>query len=384
MTHGGKSISKQQDAHFRFPVRCGVLILMILAAIPLKFAAAQELGSLSWFQSQWQTADSLAMPEGIFLHYSMVLPVQGDAEDLQALADEISGYPDHPKRKQYEALHRQLEHGPRTITYRLWYKEPKRWRLAVDYAQGDPLPHFDSAVNGGEAWHMTPRELRLVDPNRPPEGMDPFSRIAAVPAYYRAWVGWNLSIGPLDLQPTTAKLMGDRWEGTARSPDGEHEFRYLGTLDGNRIRFDRIIKTRSGNQPEWIGAETVFSDWQYSEFLDRWIAGSVLSSSSKHNQTQVLHELRPLREDEWQTLVATPKADGNDPIRGEATFVSIVDLRPGSHHVDVLQPDGTTTRTRITASPIAAGQSRWVRVFGWVLVGAIAGVLVWFRIRHPR
>lgn len=343
---------------------------------------AQDLGSLEWFKSEWRAAESVSLPRETFLHYSLVLPVEGDASDLAALAKRIEGRPDHPDRRHYEALRRQLEHGPRTVTYRLWYKDARRWRLAADYSEGEVIPYVDVAINGDNAWQMTPRALRLIDPDRPPESLDPSARLTAAPNHYRAWITWRFGPGPLDLQPVASRLVGNRWEATVRSSDGSREFRYLGTVQDGRIHPDRIVMVRADDRPGLANAETRFTDWEYSAFADRWIPASITSVSAEHHQEQILHELRPLRPGEWEPVVATPTLDGEDPLRGPTTFVSVFDHRPGANHAETINEDGSVVRSPIPETPTTGPRSRRLQTVGWFLAGAIAAWLIFLRLRR--
>jgi len=353
--------------------------------MPLLFAAValgQEIGSLEWFRAEWKAAERLGVPEGHYIEYSILTRVPGDEAELERLAGIIEGKPDHPLRRTHDELKTQIEIGPKTTRYRLWYGGPSRWRLSMTHPLHLPAgyEYAEIAYNGPRTWWMTPKELRLLDARRPPEGRNPAGLISALPHYINDWLAMGFSSGPLGITPASSVVRDGVWEATTTSATGQRVWRYSGRVDGDRIYTDVLELIVCEDDPKWLGHRKAWSDWFDANAIGRWAAARVdsIDADGLAYMTTVLHEIRPLKPGELDPLLARPTPNGSDPVRGPVTYTSIVDY--GSGTAETWQ-DGE--RVTVSLPPDASRQPApaWLKPAGWSLVAIIVGALVWFRLK---
>ncbi|MCL4740712.1 MAG: hypothetical protein KJZ54_00755 [Phycisphaerales bacterium] len=357
-----------------------------LVVLPLLFAAVafgQELGSLEWFRAEWKAAERLGVPEGHYIEYSILTRVPGDEAELERLAGIIEGKPDHPLRRTHDELKTQIEIGPKTTRYRLWYGGPSRWRLSMTHPLHLPAgyEYAEIAYNGPRTWWMTPKELRLLDARRPPEGRNPAGLISALPHYINDWLAMGFSSGPLGITPVSSVVRDGVWEATTTSATGQRVWRYRGRIEGGRIVADNRELIVAEDDPTVVGYRSTWSDPLYIDAVGRWAAARVdrYDADGVAYMTTVLHEIRPLTSGELDGLLARPTPDGADPVRGPVTFTSIVDY--GSGTAETWQ-DGERVTVSLPTDASRQPAPPWLKPAGWSLVAIIVGALVWFRLKR--
>ena len=338
---------------------CALLSVLLAAA-----AHGQESGSLEWFRAEWKAAEKVGPPEGYYIDYSIMTRVPGDEAELARLAAIIEGKPDHPLRRTHDELKAQIEIGPKTTRYRLWYGGPSRWRLSMTYPLHLPAGYecAEIAYDGPRSWWMTPKELRLLDARRPPENRDPAALISALPHYVSDWLAMGFSSGPLGITPVSSVVRDGVWEATTTSATGQRVWRYRGRVEGDRIVADNRELIVAEDDPTVVGYRSTWSEWLYIDAVGRWAAARVdrFDADGVAYMTTVLHEIRPLTPGELNPLLPLPTPDGTDPIRGPVTFTSIVDYGSGTaetwqdgQRVTVALPPG-----RVAATPAPMAQAR--------------------------
>lgn len=344
-------------------------------------AEAQDLGSLEWWADAWARADAVELPSASFIDYSIETRVAGDQDTLEQLASIVEDRPDHPLRDQYDTLKRQLAEGPDTTRFRLWFDSRTRWRLAQDLHAGVPLPYVDVALDGTSAWKMNERRLHVIDPRRPPEGLDPNGHIGALPSYFRWWVSSGFGSGPLSIEPVEVSVDGRAWVGRTRAGDGHREYEFRGTIDPDNglVRIHESEVIRSDDNAQWIGNVTRYEDWRFIESLG-WVASRVskVDSEGLEYLSVVLNEFRPLDPGEIAPLLALPTPTSVDPVRGPSTFVAIDDHTPGRHRsTNMAAGDITALPTESRSSPPA-----WLQAAGWIGAACVVSAIVWLRVRR--
>lgn len=308
---------------------CVLLSVFVAAA-----AHGQELGSLEWFRAEWKAAEKVGLPEGHYIDYSILTRIPGDEAELARLAEIIEGKPDHPLRRTHDELKSQIEIGPKTTRYRLWYGGPNRWRLSMTHPLHLPAgyEYAEIAYDGPRTWWMTPKELRLLDARRPPEGHDPAGLISALPHYINDWLAMGFSSGPLGVTPVSSVVRDGVWEATTASASGQRVWQYSGHVDASRVVIDSMTLIASNDDPKWLGHRKVWSEWLFVDAIGRWAATRVdsIDADGLAYMTTALHEIRPLKPGELDPLMTRPAADSTDPVRGPVTFTSIVDYGSGT------------------------------------------------------
>ncbi len=357
---------------------CVLLSVFVAAA-----ADGQELGSLEWFRAEWKAAEKVGLPEGYYIDYSILTRVPGDEAELARLAGIIEGKPDHPLRRTHDELKSQIEIGPKTTRYRVWYGGPNRWRLSMTHPLHLPAgyEYAEIAYDGPRTWWMTPKELRLLDARRPPEGRDPAGLISALPHYLNDWLAMGFSSGPLGITPVSSVVRDGVWEATTASASGQRVWRYKGRVEGDRILADVRELIVCEDDPKWLGHRKVWSEWYFVDAIGQWAATRVdsIDADGLAYMTTALHEIRPLKAGELDALMTRPAADGTDPVRGLVTFTSIVDYGSGT-----AETWSEGERVTVTLPPDASRQPppSWLKPAGWTLVAVIVGALVWFRLKR--
>ncbi len=374
----GIGMGRQARTPSRPPV---ILALVVFVCILHQVACAQELGSLEWFEAQWEAAARVEIPENSYIEYEVVSPIAGDEGEIEQLRRIVEGKPDHPLRERYESLQWQAEHGPPRIRYRLWYGDAKHWRLSHDFHQPSPLQYRDVAVRGRESWQLTERSLSLVDSSRPPVDRDPESVLRSVPVFLQNWMFPGSAVStPLGFTPESAQIIEDKWIGTIRSSTGERIFELRGHVVGGRVQVESSTAVQSLDEPRWAGWSSTFSDWAFEEFLGRWVARtrSTTGPDGTPGQSETLIQIRPLNEGELATLLTTPTVAGEDQLRGKSTFTAINDFRTG---VRTDLSEAGAPKSLLPEWTQKKSPPTWLRPVGWATAVGIVVALVWVRVR---
>ncbi|MCL4220258.1 MAG: hypothetical protein KJZ65_02695 [Phycisphaerales bacterium] len=203
--------------------------------------------------------------------------------------------------------------------------------------------------------------------------------------YFQAWLYPGMTAGsPLDLSPVSASVVEGKWTGLIESPSGDRRLVLRGqVIDETWIRVDSVETTLALDAPDVVGSTRFFSEWRYFDFLRSWVAARQggLDVHGSPLQSVLLRDIRPLRGDELDPLLNTPAPDGQDPIRGPATFVSINDYQSGTKvTLDAPEP----FKEKLTASHARPPAPNWLRPLGWLLAGVLIVALVWARLRRIR
>jgi hypothetical protein len=298
--------------------------------------------------------------------------------DLRAMAARVEGRPDHPEREVLENERRRRGSGPDIVRYEAWIGGP----ASVRFNRTDTWRPFfvDVGIDGRTQWSLTSTHLAIVDSRAAPSMRDFGVFADDVQRMLRqlVWCGFGSRV-----KPQGATAHGDHATLVAGAADLS-DVEWRGRLDKSTGRFlaDESRVVASSIAPDRVGASTRFGDWVYSAALGEWISQRVESRDPEGRLVKALEltELRPLDEQELASVLAIPDVSEPDPVRGEPTFTTIMDHRPGIAKASVVQ-DGAVVGERPLGEP-AGGLNRSTRTLTWIAAGVIVATLVVLRLRR--
>jgi len=331
-------------------------------------AAGPPTFDLAWTLGQWRDSADFTIPDSVLIRWKQTNYPAGTRDDLARLRSLVGDKPDHPKRREMETLARQLEVEPDSWTHTLWYEHENRFRLSTTYSAGRPITYNDVAVDNGAVWRITDRTLHLYSQSKIPEGEDPNFRIRIVALNIGILLEPGFVAGSWGLRPISASRNGNEWTCITESEDGTRRFRRRGTIfiEGAkeilRVQTSEII---ASPDPATLGHTTEFTEWRANEVIGVTFPHREHSrrADGTPSHSFELLEMRPLAPGELDPLLAEPRADGEDPVRGRVGFVSILDSRSGQSRIESADspasppPDHPRSQNRFSWQILAAGSA---------------------------
>ncbi|GJQ30018.1 MAG: hypothetical protein HBSAPP03_19020 [Phycisphaerae bacterium] len=309
------------------------------------------------------------------------------AAQLEALAREVEGRRDHPRRAEYERALAERASGPYIIRYQLFCAGDGTWRLNTTYPSGD---YTDAAMSDDAAWQFSGKSLKVFDVSA--VEADPEQAVSKKVHVFKPILDRLLFAGlgvrePADFEVRDVVVSASGWSavyGRPTSLTAERQLWFVlkGVWDHRLDRGFVQNTTLYGNAggPSAIRASYDFQDWAYDERLGRWVAGRVehRTAAGLRDRVIVYEGSEPLPAAGLASVLDVPTHDGIDAIRGKYTFLAITDFRDRT--AAVITPDGIIPRS----FPIASHDPTRIdfQTIGWGLLGAASVVLVVLVVRR--
>lgn len=357
------------------------MTLALLLVLDLVFPAyGQSIQDVeTWLGSElepkeWTFGDSPVRIEYRELRGSML-----NAAQLVALGREIEGKPDHPRRAEFEREVGRRDHGPDLRAVRFWFAPGIGWRESRTMTSGGQETYLDTASTDEYTWIMSPKIMSAIDTKGArPKGRNYETAIQTVVVEVGLFTDRGLSY----LRGGAAKIKrvsGDAlsWKADAKFDRTNIEIEVAGTVSNGRFVIN-AIRTVAPN-PDYADA----GGYRFGGEVEivKGIVGSrsieALDASGKVLRTLEWVDRAPVSEDEVRRVLAVPRFDGEDPVRGRVTYEKESDFRASEQRETIRRgPDQYVER------PLSSGadSGATLRYAGWTILGAL--VIVWIVLRR--
>lgn len=314
-----------------------------------------------------------SLPQPIHVRYTIEYHAELTDLEYEALRSRVAGRPEHPERRALDAQSRRRQNGPEFATHELWADTRGVVRHNSSNV-GDDL-WFDVALDGDVVRGMSPAQLTLVSRDGSAAPDTPAIRSGIEEA--NRLLSWFLSSG----RAITQTLPVGPWHeagGTALAAEGEG---MLLTLTPSGDGGATVKLERCDPMPESIGLRWEFTGSVLAPGMATPIPKVLTEYTAKGRVARriAIDHIGPTDKAMLDRVSRTPRFDGEDPVRGPATFVSIYDHRPRDPLITVRTGSETST-IRQSQTPDALSR-RTIRWIGWITAGGIVSALVCLRIR---
>ena len=358
-------------------------LLLALATAAMGQEATLESRVESWLEERLKEAERPQNLDGIALTWHVAHPPSGTAEDLAQLRSLVAGKPIHPLRAQIERLEHELQYGPASETFTLWYERDNRWRLNREVAHQPSVPYVDVACKGDLAWSLTSVHVNVVDSDSAPSGYEYANQQQDFKLHINSFLLNNLDVCSRFGARVEEVVSRDQanWSAVLQTADGTREYLVSGhwSETAGQPFIDSLDMIYTG-ESETSKRSIDYADWRYDDVLARWTPHEVVHLKGDGTPWFALSVVESVAYDsnELDALLEPPTPAGSDPIRGAYTFRSLNDFRPGVESGFVLT-EGEMTERPLPVSP--RGGAMALRRIGWwalaLLVAAFVGIRLW-------
>lgn len=316
-------------------------------------------------------------------------------EELNAAAETIRRFPDHPDWPSLVAEHRRLTAGSEATLISIWYPATEIFRYsttALSSQTGAPPSLLDVAVDfSREGWSLSGGQLALLDGARPPPQRDlnvflpmvkhrlvrlmhgPFASIdgrdatvASVVTDKRSDSDYLVRIEPAQ---GPAVLIG------LRDAEGESEYRVVHW----RVEAGSALALPPGAPQSPVAFEVIDAGVNeiLSEFVFDAIEGYAADGTLLRREDFV--GFTPLGDSEIRAALAAPVSGRADPYRGEVRVDTVVDFR--NRKDDQASLAEAHDADKVIELPGQPGNSGWKWAAALTAVGGVS-ILAWWRVRR--
>jgi hypothetical protein len=134
-------------------------------------------------------------------------------------------------------------------------------------------------------------------------------------------------------------------------------------------------------RPDSVGSGAVYKDWRFVPEIQRWVAGRTEEHAADGRLERVIafEGASAGERGDFALVTALPDAEAADPIRGDTTFLQLVDFRRG-----IAKDRSAPSDPLGSAAPLPGGRNGfehvWRRWLAWVVVAILVSSLVALRI----
>lgn len=130
-----------------------------------------------WFERTWCSGQDCIPAGDGHLKIRVEFPAEASPREVERVWEQYKNRVDHPRRAWAEKQRERLAHGPQVTLSEFWRSEA-RWRYNETHFEpdGDVFLYVDRVWTPEINWSMTPRDLHLADPKRPPSDKAPYFR----------------------------------------------------------------------------------------------------------------------------------------------------------------------------------------------------------------
>ncbi|MCC6660670.1 MAG: hypothetical protein IT437_07260 [Phycisphaerales bacterium] len=355
----------------------------VLATPLCAFAQTADSGFNKWWSLLTSGGAAGPSTDGFRLDYRVeYLSVPTDTE-LSKLRREVAGHPEHPQYSRLQQYEKRL--AGKEVTEKSVWRLNGLWRISQSWPES-PLPYWDFVWGSSSAWQLTPARLTLFSEDASSEAGDTHARNSGSMNYE---VGLLLTGGvmgavanSMDLRPVLDRP--DHWTVAATLVRDQDSIRYSAEGDWDAAAARGTVTASSFEVLDRAGRVTAASTcsapgWETVSGLDLAVARRAIVSGmdGRPDRAIVFVAAAPFTAREFEELTTPPSAGGNDPVRGAASFTSVLDLRgPEQREASVLN---NTLQWNTTTSDAPRRILQWS---GWALLAFLALTFVLIRARR--
>ncbi|MFO0860517.1 MAG: hypothetical protein U0570_08165 [Phycisphaerales bacterium] len=362
------------SAAFFFSITC--------AGVPLRSEAANadEATIRRWIESQLAQPQAVSRVQWLKLSYiARDFPQLSEAQ-YEALKQsaKTSTDPMDQIRLQRDEIPQRL--GFDSFEHTVWWHKSGSWRFNTTYPNRPKSAFHDVALSDIAAWQLSPKQLTVLDPSRPPPANYNLASVESqinsdVSQLIDAWLNNGLAGAP---RLTRVSVTEDKWTAELTGDIVSQEVHGRWDVQAQRPFVERTVFTRTPHR-DGPGLTIEYSDWKKLEGnAGDWIAQHLvqLKPDGRKSRTIDVASVGPLEEKEFQSVVQAPPPTGADPIRGKLTATTVYDFARGTaSKIDTK----TSKQVQTEVLPrLQDEESSWQRV-GWVVLASAVAVLVGVR-----
>ena len=324
----------------------------------------------------------LAPPEDIYLEYettSGVSTIRQAERLISQWGPRVKESPESPMAHRVEGAWRVIEHGPPSLTERIWFGGGDGWRISknldpsIDLGVTEHNPFMDRAQSrSSDAWRIVGHRFQSLEDRVAAEKQ----AVLEVLMVWRHFASGGLFVGKLDMRATEVRVRGETWEARLSLPDGSRVRELTGRVLENGVV---LPTTRVETVGQYAGQRATYRDWRRIDFLDRWIAGSYAQWNADGDLIHrfELVEIRPLERGELERVTRVPEPGRPDAVRGIRFAAGDADNGDAS----TAPSDEAATATRSPREGASDHGRRWFTFAGVAAALGIVGTLIWLRRR---
>ncbi|HEX8875513.1 MAG TPA: hypothetical protein VF777_02110 [Phycisphaerales bacterium] len=365
----------------------GAVVLATLAAPA--FAAPAAADVRRWFESEAAAAKDWSFLASKSVKFRTSRGESPKPEEVAALRRLVEGKPDHPARSQLLVLERRLKNGPDVSELTVLWLNELRFRVSTSNIFDGSW--IEQAADRGVAWTLSESgQLLLRDKDSGENYTSTFLafQTTAMPAlrdFVFGGIGeqttWNEVID-------SVQVTGNSWRVRCvrTSPENERFFvDFKGTWDDTASRgFVQERLLIDAVKPNEFAVRTRFEKWTSSDCFGRPVASQVFTENSdpdfgNYSRQWVSCEVVPAQR--AAEIVAVPRLNSVDPLRGNLQLRTIYDVRPSKAAVSRVLPDGTAEPIRKLPASYQASDSV-LQTVGWVVLAV--SVIAFLAVRLSR
>ncbi|MDX2131062.1 MAG: hypothetical protein SFY69_03285 [Planctomycetota bacterium] len=306
-------------------------------------------------------------------NWKVNLRIPLDPSTTEALARDLSEFPDHPLRGRQQKMRDAAEKGIETARYLA--AADNLWRIAKDEAGPDGT-RWHSGGSGDDAWMWYQTEVTVVHAERPPHGRDyPDLRFEYLVDILDFTTGGLADLPPRTRTWRVTEHSGSSWKAVAHVGEPPVQYTAVGSWDPGAGRGTVLAVTSDTSRTE-------YSEWR--ERSGFWTAGVVKQSTNDgYRRTATLIDIGTPPREKVAALARTPTPGTPDALLTEAPPMTLVDLRGTVPSAIRHTPEGMI-QLDLQETPQSAAR-RMFRWAGWAIGGsltALLGAAVWWRVRR--
>lgn len=383
-------------AMLKVSLRFGVGVLVagaffIATSSQSQAAPATKEQVLSWFEKQQAAAKDIKTLAGKMIRYRMIVGGRPNEAEVEELRRTVAGKPDHPARKKLAILERRLKNGPDVSEVSAVRNDELHFRVSTNALYDKTWTEM--AADGGIAWTTTDGgQLMLRDKESGEDYASAFNAYhssAAIAIGNLVFGGvWEDTDWPEKIE--NVSVDGTRWSLriVRTSPDNSIFFiDFNGTW--NESTSTGTVKEKkllSDGKPPVLEIKTTLEGWKFDSVLGRDVASRVVIENRDPDfgaKTLEWIGAEEIDAKKFNAIVAVPKLNTPDPLRGSLNLKSIYDVRPSKSQVQRVLPDGTAEKVRDLPGK-AENSDGMLRTLGWVVLASSIVILVAVRLSRRK
>lgn len=362
---------------------CAVIFLGFITAGQ---AAGQEKTFDAWWRGMVETAKDIPCGDRPFrVKWRVVDARSPSPQEIEALRRSIAGHPEHPDRALLAQLESIAAGKPFWVEKQFWIRG-SQFRRSDNDSRGDGRGN-DCALGDGVAWSLNARELVVMSDTKLAPGYPLDAELSILKPEFGTLMTGGLSYFRRYLDHVRPALTSDTtWDasGTAAFDGDVFEVRIKGTWNpGEGWGTVEEASSHVPASPTPNGWMFRSAHWVPNAILGRPAAKAVtqFDASGKPERRMELIEYEPIDDARFEQIIALPKVNEPDPIRGALTFTSITDYRPDKPIRKTLEGGEVVRAEAESRMPMPAAAAS--RSFAWwIVLGVLVAALVLVRLKR--
>jgi len=336
------------------------------------------------FELAWKDAISLSLPQGTHAAWEEIAYPEMTVEEARILIDRIGDDQSQPGWAEAKQALFLGDGGQINSTYHIWYIDDLHYRINEDTPKADWSPTIDAVTNDQIGWIRGANGvLTVLDLRNTPRMRDSRSFFSHIDGFVNNFVNAGMGIYPKH-QIERLEIEANTWNAVLRGSGSGSAAELSGHYYPSVEQFvvDRIEFHLKGDL-ESRGAIIEYSEYQFQNFVDRFVPGRValVSAKGEKQREYLFGTIEYFNPAEFKKIAQIPDSDHPDPLRPKEALRIIDDFRPkAAVRTEVDSQNGERLVTPLADDREFADQFSWNFV-GWIVLVALVflGLLVHYK-----